>query len=622
MLLGETSEDYDKHFIMTADIDLDPNLPGRRVFDRAVIAPDASDGRNDWGRAVFDGTPFTGVFDGNGYFISNLHIQGGSSLGLFGVFHAYGSENPQIKNLTLPDARIEGSGDYIGILVGSSGFHSNRNSGSGDRGRIVNCSVSGTVRGNNYVGGVLGLSVYGTIETCCADVFVQGIQNVGGLIGAMGRSPMVPGRLITNSYAQGTVIGEHQVGGFSGITASCIEGSAAWIIHSYAATEVIGLSDVGGFVGKSDRGRFEGCFYDCGIADMHACGNDEWDTCDGISGKSSTDMQNVETFREAGWDLPGKDGGYHEIWRMPEEGGYPVLAIFHVNEPLKLSGKGTDTEPYLISSPAELGAVRNHDLQAHFLLTNDIDLSDATWSMPVIPVFGGTLDGGGHIVKGLRINHPSHCVGFIGALTDRASVRNLGIVDANITGGLDDSDTGMLAGYNSGDISCCFAIGNVEGQYSGDGAPGYLCFGGLAGFSGGNITDCYSSGSVSVRLVSNLADHRHLIVGGLVGWAGSIATSYSTAIVSGDGDRVGGLVGGPVSTASSFYSNFWDMESSGQPTSAGGIGLTTAEMKTTTTFLEAGWDFIDETENGTEDIWWIDEGMDYPRLWWEMPVGQ
>jgi hypothetical protein len=38
MLLGETPEDYDKHFILTADIDLDPNLPGRKVFDKAVIA--------------------------------------------------------------------------------------------------------------------------------------------------------------------------------------------------------------------------------------------------------------------------------------------------------------------------------------------------------------------------------------------------------------------------------------------------------------------------------------------------------------------------------------------------------------------------------------------------------
>jgi len=34
-------------------------------------------------------------------------------------------------------------------------------------------------------------------------------------------------------------------------------------------------------------------------------------------------------------------------------------------------------------------------------------------------------------------------------------------------------------------------------------------------------------------------------------------------------------------------------------------------------FLEAGWDLVDETANGTEDIWWILEGQDYPRLWCE-----
>ena len=28
-------------------------------------------------------------------------------------------------------------------------------------------------------------------------------------------------------------------------------------------------------------------------------------------------------------------------------------------------------------------------------------------------------------------------------------------------------------------------------------------------------------------------------------------------------------------------------------------------------------DFVGETDNGTDDIWWIVEGQDYPRLWWE-----
>ena len=73
---------------------------------------------------------------------------------------------------------------------------------------------------------------------------------------------------------------------------------------------------------------------------------------------------------------------------------------------------------------------------------------------------------------------------------------------------------------------------------------------------------------------------------------------------------------------------FWDVQASGRTNMCGicdedaigcddSFGITTTEMQTASTFLEAGWDFIDETANGTEDIWWIDEGQDYPRLWWE-----
>jgi len=79
--LGNEPNDYDKHFILTADIDLDPNLPGRKIFDRAVITPDMNDANLEW---EFDGTPFTGVFEGNGHVISHLKIRGEGFLGLFG----------------------------------------------------------------------------------------------------------------------------------------------------------------------------------------------------------------------------------------------------------------------------------------------------------------------------------------------------------------------------------------------------------------------------------------------------------------------------------------------------------------------------------------------------------
>ena len=53
----------------------------------------------------------------------------------------------------------------------------------------------------------------------------------------------------------------------------------------------------------------------------------------------------------------------------------------------------------------------------------------------------------------------------------------------------------------------------------------------------------------------------------------------------------------------------------------GAGGETTVDMVTAGTLLDAGWDFVDETENGTDDTWWILEGQDYPRLWWELGDG-
>ena len=120
---------------------------------------------------------------------------------------------------------------------------------------------------------------------------------------------------------------------------------------------------------------------------------------------------------------------------------------------------------------------------------------------------------------------------------------------------------------------------------------------------------CYSTGTVT-------GDSR---VGGLVGSndVGAVIDCYSTGAVSGISSvGVGGLVGN--SYRGSINASFWDIETSGQATSKGGTGKTTAEMQTASTFIDAGWDFVDETTNGTEDIWWILEGQDYPRLWWEL----
>ena len=129
------------------------------------------------------------------------------------------------------------------------------------------------------------------------------------------------------------------------------------------------------------------------------------------------------------------------------------------------------------------------------------------------------------------------------------------------------------------------------------------------GWNNGVITTSYSTVTVTGS---------GLYVGGLMGVnSGSIVTSYSTGAVRGS-RYIGGLVG---KNHGSISTSFWDIETSGQPTSDGGIGKTRAEMRTVSTFLDAGWDFVGETENGTADIWDICEGTNHPRLVWQIPAG-
>jgi len=91
-------------------------------------------------------------------------------------------------------------------------------------------------------------------------------------------------------------------------------------------------------------------------------------------------------------------------------------------------------------------------------------------------------------------------------------------------------------------------------------------------------------------------------------WGGIITNSYSVGVVTG-APPVGGLIGGVVANGLTFDS-FWDIDTSGLLTSAAGTGKTTAQMQTKSTFESSGWDF-------TTPVWTIDEGVDYPRLWWE-----
>jgi len=136
--IGANSDDLDKYFILTADIDL-----SGYVYSRAFIAPDTND--FDGG---FQGTYFTGHFDGDDHTIGNLTIDSNCTgldsdyLGIFG----YISGGSELKNLDLTNVNIDtGTSLYVGALAGVN------------NGNIENCYTTGDVSGSRawYVGGLV-----------------------------------------------------------------------------------------------------------------------------------------------------------------------------------------------------------------------------------------------------------------------------------------------------------------------------------------------------------------------------------------------------------------------------------------------------------------------------------
>jgi hypothetical protein len=265
--LGETPEDYDKHFILTADIDLDPNLPGRKVFDKAVIAPDVK--QMTWG---IEGTPFTGVFDGNGYTISYLTVNGPGCLGLFGWLSG------EVKDLGVVRVNISGSEDCVAGLVGASS------------GTIADCYASGTVSGHMDVGGLVG-------------------QN-GVRIGNRFDGLVFSGS-INDSYSNCDVMGVTIVGGLVGFN------YAGEITRCYSSGAVLGVEQAGGLVGKDDA-RITECFWDMETSNQV--------TSIGGTGLTTAEMQTASTFLDAGWDFGDEtENGTEDFWSICEGTNYPRL---------------------------------------------------------------------------------------------------------------------------------------------------------------------------------------------------------------------------------------------------------------------------------------------------------
>jgi hypothetical protein len=256
-------------------LETDVNLAGI-VYTNTVIASDT-----DNSNYTFEGTAFTGVFDGNNHKIIGLTIDkagaGYNYMGLFGYI-----DEGEVKNLGLEGVSIRCDDGVVGGLVGW-----NQNSS------ILNCYSNGDVNGiKNVVGGLVGFNGLGSISNCYSVGDVNGVDYVGGLVGVNWGS-------VSNCYSTGDVDGTFNVGGLVG------ENGYSYPNSSYCYVGVITNS----YWDAETSGEPNMC------GSQSACSSG----CDPNCGKTTAEMHKQSTFTN--WD-------FINVWNIGENQTYPHLRTY------------------------------------------------------------------------------------------------------------------------------------------------------------------------------------------------------------------------------------------------------------------------------------------------------
>jgi autotransporter-associated beta strand protein len=274
----------------------------------------------------------------------------------------------------------------------------------------------------------------------------------------------------------------------------------------------------------------------------------------------------------------------------------------------------------IISDIYGLQGIASGYITSIFSLSQDIDANATSrWANGFIGIgnattnFDGDLNGHQHNIIGLTINGvgndgntTGNNLGLFGYIGSFGTVENLGLVAENITGTLNNSSAGGLAGYNAGAVSNTFTTGQMSSTIAGS---GNASFGGLVGTNSGSITDSYSTMAISIDAQSGSSDYD---VGGFVGnnLSGSnIQNTYSAGpvVATSGGSFNGSITQGGFAAANSgtITDSYYDSQVSLQGNqSAGGAPETTAQMMQQATF--PNFDFT--------NIWGIAEGTSYPYL--------
>jgi hypothetical protein len=325
-----------------------------------LASPTANGGKGWEPLGILGGdASFTGTFDGQGYEIRDLFINRPDQIriGLFGMID-FGAV---MKNLGVVNVTVIGD-RLVGGLVGLND------------GTISNSYSTGSVTGNDEVGGLVGRHSWGALHNCYSIASVTGENDVGGLVGRNEATTVDDSYCrgtVSDSYSRGNVTGQSSIGGLVGaivhrvmVENSYSDGSVTGNTHvgglvaldefstvsnSYSTASVTGSSKVGGLVGHNDDGTVSNSYSTGSVTGNSSVGglvgyneygtvnNSFWDTetsgqatSDGGTGKTTAEMQDIITFLDAGWNIVAvSNPGTHNlsyIWNIVNNMTYPFLS--------------------------------------------------------------------------------------------------------------------------------------------------------------------------------------------------------------------------------------------------------------------------------------------------------
>ncbi|MFR9523477.1 MAG: GLUG motif-containing protein [Rikenellaceae bacterium] len=435
-------------------------------------------------------TGFLGNFDGGSHTISGLYVDSDEDYqGLFATIESSSkySFDSALKNIYL-EGEVRG-GSYVGGVVGSSETYSD----------IYNCRFAGSVSGTNHVGGVAGYAKK-RVDFCHSSGSIQGESYVGGTIGSTDD-------FVVNCYNSSSVTASGQnVGGVLGYASSTYD----YVTNCLNCGSVSGGDDlVGGVVGRgsaiyshnvgevSGTGNFGPVVHDNGTYSnpYSAKGCCYSDTC-GASSTSTTyttvltdEYMRSEAFVDrinacskaysdkiSSYYSSSDDAGTTRLWETAIS-GYPRTIETEASGAIELAGEGTEENPYLVSSRADLENIKtlcsiNINFKGNYInLTQDIDLkcdADDQWSpigISYTAPFSGNFNGCGHEISGIYIDSFTMSAIYLGLFgyVSNATITNLGVTNGYIS---NCYYVAMIAASGtSSTIANCYASGTISDSY-------------------------------------------------------------------------------------------------------------------------------------------------------------